>query len=196
MSDQSPVETPKDPVDLKDGEQKKDFVSLETHRRLLDEKKRAQAQLEQLLAEKKARDEEEARKRGDFQKIEEGLKSDLESERQKRKQLEEMFEHGRKLNAVTEALGTIESKWLKLLDVSQVAVHPETGEVDMNSVAKVAEAFKKEFPEAMRKPANMPSAQPAGLSQGSGRILESEWKRLPTLKEMNKWRRDQIVWGQ
>lgn len=193
----APVEQTSDSVNQSDQSAAKDFVSLETHRRLLDEKKKQKALLDELLAKEKMREEEEARKRGDFQKIELGLKEELEVERQKRISLENMFTNGRKLNAVTEALGgNIEPKWLKLLDVNDIVVHPETGEVDHMSVAKVAEAFRKEFPEAIKKGPVLPSQHPQGVQGGSGRIAESEWKKLKSLSEMNKWKRDQIVWGQ
>ena len=193
----APVEQHNDSVNQSDNEGKKDFVSLDTHRKLLDEKKKIQAKLDELAQKDREREELEAKKRGDYEAILKAREEELAKKNAEIDSIKTMIESAKKTNAIIDALGgNIDSKWHKLLDVSDIAINPDTGEVDQGTVARVAEAFKKEFPEAIRKPGMLPSQAPAGTNGGSGRITETEWKSLKTLKEMSKWRRDQIIWGQ
>lgn len=192
MSMEAPVEQPPIPegnggAGTKDGDK---FVNYETHKRLLDEKKKAQQELEILRQEKKARDDEDAKKRGDYEQIIKSREEDLQRERAEKQQLKDSIAYGRKMNAVVDALGgALDSKWYKLIDVDSVVVHPETGEVDPSSVAKVAETLKKEWPEMLKvAPAGLPSAAP----MGTGGITRSEWLKLPP-SEMKKYKLHQIL---
>lgn len=173
----------------------RETVNYETHRKLLDEKKKIQAKLDEILAKEKEREESEARKRGDFEALLKARNEELERERKAREELESRIIQGRKLNAVIEALGgNVEPKWLKLIDVSEVAVNPETGEIDQLTVARQAETLKRDWPEMVRVAGKLPHQAPKGLEGGGGMITESEWKKLGSVKEMNKYRRDQIIW--
>lgn len=170
-----------------------DFVTLETHRRLLDEKKKAQAKLDELLAKEKEREEADAKKRGDYEAILKAREEELQSERAKRLEIEGTLTQGRKLSAVIDALGgSVDPRWYKLIDISNVAINPESGEVDALTVAKVAESLKREWPEMLRATSKLPANAPQGLEGGSGKISREAWKKLPS-KEMLKWKPDQIV---
>lgn len=181
-------------------QQQKDFVSLETHRRLLDEKKKMQdekkkiqAQLEQLLQVEKERQEADARKRGDYETLIKTRDEELAKERQRRIDLESHFIKGQKLSAVIDALGgNVEQKWIRLIDADQVVLNPETGEIDPLSVAKVAESLKTEWPEMLKPGKTFPQDAPKGLHGGNGRISRDEWLKLSS-KDMLKWKADQIV---
>lgn len=179
--------------EIKPDANKADMVSYETHRRLLDEKKKTQAERDQLLAEKKAREEEEARKRGDFEAL---LKSRDEALAKATSELASVREKqvtARKLAAVLDTIdGEVESKWYSLIDVSQVIVNPETGEVDPMSVTKVVEGLRKTWPEMIKNPnaPKLPADAPKG--NGAGKITKEEWLKLSG-KEMGKWKPDQII---
>lgn len=185
-----------EPVAQPENQEAKSSISYETHRKLLDEKKRVQAQLETVLREKQEREEAEARKRGDFEALLKAREEELAKERAQRQELTERITHGMKMNSVIEALGgQVDPKWFKLIDTNEVAVNPETGEIDQMTVARVAESLKKQWPEMMRNTAKLPATAPQGLNGGPGKITESEWRNLKSTADMKKWSRDQIVWG-
>lgn len=174
----------------------KSTINYETHRKLLDEKKKIQAQLEQVLKEKQERDEAEARKRGDFEALLKAREEELSKEREARQELADRITKGRKLNAVIDALGgNVDQKWLKLIDTDEIVVNPETGEVDQMTVARAAESLKKQWPEMIRSTARMPHQAPQGLEGGAGKITESEWRALGNMAKMNAYKYSDIVWG-
>jgi hypothetical protein len=169
-------------------------ISYEAHRKLLDEKKKVQAQLDALLTKDKEREDAEARKRGDYEALLKARDEELAKERAQRQELTERINTGRKINAVIDALGgQVDQKWLRLIETDDVALNPDTGEVDQMTVARVAESLKKQWPEMIQRKATLPPNAPQGNS--GGKISESEWKSLKTVAEMNKWKPDQIVWG-
>lgn len=169
----------------------KSTIAYDTHRKLLDEKKKVQAQLDQLLREKTEREEADARKRGDFDTLLKSREEELSKERAAREALESRITHGRKLNAVIEALGgNVDQKWLRLIDTDDVAVNPETGEVDAMTVARAAESLKKQWPEMIRKTTVLPAGAPAGNNGGT--ITRAEWLKL-SARDMVKYKPEQIV---
>ena len=181
----TPVATPENQNDGKS------TIAYDTHRKLLDEKKKVQAQLDTLLREKTERDEAEARKRGDFEALLKAREDELSKERAARQELSDRITQGRKLNAVIDALGgNVDQKWLRLIDTDDVVVNPETGEVDPMTVARAAESLKKQWPEMLRKTAALPNAAPAG--NGGGMISRADWLKLSS-KEMMKYKPDQIT---
>jgi hypothetical protein len=181
----TPVATPENQNDGKS------TIAYDTHRKLLDEKKKVQAQLDTLLREKTERDEADARKRGDFEALLKAREDELSKERAARQELSDRITQGRKLNAVIDALGgNVDQKWLRLIDTDDVVVNPETGEVDPMTVARAAESLKKQWPEMLRKTATLPNAAPAG--NGGGMISRADWLKLSS-KEMMKYKPDQIT---
>jgi len=173
----TPVATPENQNDGKS------TIAYDTHRKLLDEKKKVQAQLDTLLREKTERDEAEARKRGDFEALLKAREDELSKERAARQELSDRITQGRKLNAVIDALGgNVDQKWLRLIDTDDVVVNPETGEVDQMTVARAAESLKKQWPEMLRKTAALP------------RITESEFKKL-SAKDQQRFRMTDVIWG-
>jgi hypothetical protein len=175
----------------------KSTIAYETHRKLLDEKKKLQAQLESFLSKEKEREEADARKRGDYEALLKAREEELVRERKERQELSDRITHGLKMNSVLEALGgNVDQKWFKLIDTTEVAINPETGEIDQMTVARVAESLKRQWPEMIQRTAKFPAAAPQGVNGGPGKITESEWRTLKSTAEMQKWKRDQIVWGQ
>lgn len=111
-----------------------------------------------------------------------------------RQELTDRINTGRKINAVIDALGgQVDQKWLRLIETDDVALNPETGEVDQMTVARVAESLKKQWPEMIQRKTTLPPQAPQG--NNGGKISESEWKSLKTTAEMNKWKPNQIIWG-
>lgn len=172
-------------------------------RDLLDEKKKEQSEKRALadrIAEFEARDkskeEELARKRGDFDKIIAGkdeelkaAKAELDAGRRRQQEIT-------KLSAFLKTAGAdVDQKWLSLVDTKSIILDPTSGEVDQMSVAQTVDNFKKNWPEAFKKPgATIPTAAPNGGTT-PGKITESAWKKLPAA-DMKKYRYDQIEFGQ
>lgn len=189
----APVEPSVEPVAPTEVKAERDSVALETHRKLLDEKKKLQLKVEAFEAKQKELEEADARKRGDLEAILKSREDELAKEREKRISLETTFERGQKLNAVIDALGgNLDPKWYRLIDVSKVPLNPETGEADQMSVANLVEALKKEWPEMVKHTGSLPSAAPKGLPNGSGAITRSEWMKLPYAK-MREYKPNQII---
>lgn len=171
----------------------KDVVSYDTHRRLLDEKKKTQAERDQLLAEKKQREEEEAKKRGDYEALLKSRDEALAKAQADLASVRETQAKARKLAAVLDSIeGEVEPKWFSLIDVSSVVTNPDTGEIDQMSVTKVVEGLRKTWPEMIKNPnaPRLPADAPKG--NGAGKISKEEWLKLPA-KEMRVWKPDQII---
>lgn len=193
-----PVETSTQGSADEQQQQKQDSVSYETHRRLLDEKKREQAARKQLEAEVEAFrakerqiEEDKLRQQGEFQKLLQLREQENESLKGKLNSFESRFQAASKINAFIKAAGTdLDEKWLRLVDVNSIQFRPDQdGEIDMMSVQSAVETFKKTWPEAF-KPKG--SQIPAEMPNGQGYITESEWKNLPDKK---KYKQNQILWG-
>lgn len=180
-----------EPVVPTETQEQKSTITYETHRKLLDEKKRVQSQLDQLLKEKQELQESDARKRGDFEALLKSREEELAKERSQRQELSDRITNGLKMSSVLEALGgKVDSKWYKLIDVSEVAINPETGDIDQMTVARVAESLKKQWPEMISTKGFLPANAPQGNM--GGRISRSEWLNLSS-KEMMKYKPDQIM---
>lgn len=178
--------------------QKPNTVSYDTHRRLLDEKKKVQKERDDLAAREAERERKELEQKGEWQKINEIEKARADKAEAEASELKNQITGAKKLNAVLGALdSSIDKKYYHLLDIDKIAVDPESGEINQTSVAKLAEQFRQEYPEII-KPKNgarLPNQAPAGSSAET--ISESEWKRLLKEKpaEGLKWKRNQIIWG-
>lgn len=172
----------------------KESVSYDTHRRLLDEKKKLQARLAEIETEKRAKEEEELTRKGETQKLLELAKKEAEELRTKltAKELREV--QAKKLSAVIRGMGAnVDEKWFGVIGqhLDDVVYNPESGEVEQMSVTAIVEDLKKTWPEMMRKPGvGMPADAPKG--SGMGQIERSEWLKLSS-KEMAKYRPEQII---
>ena len=173
----------------------KNTVAYDTHRRLLDEKKKLQQQFEVLAAEKADRERKELEAKGEYQKI-------IELERQKKAEaesklaeLENTFLQGKKVKAFLNALGTgLDEKFYGFLPLEDIVIDPDSKEINMTSVASAAESFKKSYPELLKSKSGvtLPNAAPAGNSANT--ITRSEWLKLCS-KEMLKYGPSQILGG-
>lgn len=172
-----------DPVDTKPGDGDKppkpsgDTVSYDTHRKLLSEKKKLQERLDEIEKEKKQRELEDLEKQENYKKIAELKAKEAEDSKTELMQIKSDLQNSKKLSAVLDVLGPIDKKYWDLIDISQVVVNPETGQIDEMSVTKYAEGWKKQYFEIIQpgNKSNMPSDHP---SPGSG-LTYDEWLTLP-----------------
>lgn len=178
-----------------DAPNKKDSVAYDTYQKVLSEKKKAAERLAVLEAEKAERDRKDMEAKGEYQKLIELERKRADEALSKVSAFEEQMAHARKLKALLDALGgQVDDKFLGFLPIDQIAVDPESKEVNLTSVASVAENFKKNFPELIKNPngPRLPNAAPQG--NDAGKISEAEWNKLPP-KEMAKYKMNQIIWG-
>lgn len=172
----------------------KDSVSYETHRKLLDEKKKVQARAEELEAKFKERELSDLTAKGETSKLLELARKEA-SEYKAKVEAQSLREvQAKKLSAIIRGMGTsIDEKWYGVIGqhIDEIVYDSEAEEIQQMSVTSVVENLKKTWPEMLKKAqAGMPNAAPQG--NGALTILESEWKKL-TSKEMRKWRPDQIT---
>lgn len=173
----------------------KDTVSYQTHRKLLDEKKRVQEENRALAEKLTALDQEKARqakeeleRQGNFQKL-------LEQERAEKKKLED--EHkglldglnsARKRSAVLRHInGKVpESVVQKMLDVDGVAL-AEDGSVVEDTAKLVAQEFERNHPYLVQRDKNG-GGLPGGAAShgGTSKISYQDWCALPSSKEQKE----------
>jgi len=190
----SPVDDQQQPNQSETGDKPKDSVSYETHRKLLDEKKKIQAKLEAIEAEKRQAEEADLVRKGETQKLLDLAKKEAEELRSKLTQKEQREMQAKKMSAVIRGLGTsVDEKWYGVLGqhIDDVVLNPDTGEVEMMSVTSIVDELKKTWPEMLKKPAvGMPADAPKG--DNGGMIERSAWLKL-SAKDMAKYRPEQIL---
>lgn len=168
-------------------------VSYEAHRQLLDEKKKADAKLRELEAEKAERERKEAEKRGEHERL-------LAEERARTAALtaeiaanNERESGRRKLAAVLSAMsGHVDAKFYDLIPYDEVALDA-TGAVEPTSVAAVVAKVRAKYPEIIKAASgpNLPPTAPTGGGT-TGKIKRSDWLKLSTA-DMKKWKPDQVT---
>lgn len=172
-------------------EPKKETVSYDTHRKLLDEKKRVQdekARLEEELKGLKESKEAEERKKleeqGNFKKL-------LEQEREKATRLEQDhlalkqdLENAKKRAAVLKHIkGSVPEKAREWINVSGVALN-EDGSVNPDTAMLVAQEFEKEFYFAVQRDKNGGGLPGDAAKGGNAKLTVAQWKGLKSSKEM------------
>lgn len=172
----------------------KETVSYETHRKLLDEKKKIQARLEQIETDRKASEEAELAKKGELQKLLDMRTKEAGELREKLQREETRKLQAKKLSAIVKGLGApVEEKWYGVLGnhIDDVVYNQEADEIEQMSVTTVVENLKKTWPEMLKRPAaGMPNNAPRGNDAAT--IARDEWLKLPS-KEMAKWGPGQII---
>jgi DNA repair exonuclease SbcCD ATPase subunit len=145
-----------------DGVDQKDKVSYEAYKRLLSQRKSDQEKLksaEERLKELDNLKEEKLRSEGNWkalldareQKLAE-YQEQLENERKSRRDYEEQFIEAAKLNKFQDALGgkLKHEDYFNLVDTSKIAVDPQTGKIDRESVSKYASEWLKAHKELVQ----------------------------------------------
>lgn len=182
-----PVGEP-DPKDPKD-----DVVKFETHKKLLDEKKKlqadheaTQAKLKALEDEKTEREKKEAEEKGDLKKL-------IELERAEKKKLQDQLGEvntslakGAKVQAVLEAInGKVEEQYWGLLDLDSVIIDKTTGLPDETSVKAAAQAFETKYALVIQK-ANGGKLPDNAAKGGAGKLTHAEWIKLPYKEKLER----------
>jgi hypothetical protein len=172
----------------------RDSVTYETHRKLLDEKKKLQARLSEIETDKRQKEEEEMTRKGETQKLLELAKKEADELRSKLNAKEQREVQAKKLSAVIRGMGSnVDEKWFGVIGqhLDEVVYNPDLGEVEQMSVTAIVEDLKKTWPEMLKKsPVGMPADAPKG--SGLGVIERSEWLKL-SAKDMQKYKPEQVI---
>lgn len=178
------------------------FILESDHKRALDDMKKYKAQVADLqtrLSEFDKRDKEIQEKKlaeaGEYQKVIK-LKEDriaelarqVEETKASEDGLKRTLFNGLKLSTVTERLpGRLKNRdYASFIDLDQVALNPETNEIDMDSVDKVVNSFVKQHPSLLE---TNPKVLPGGMARPAQKLSYEEWLNLP-LKEKKLRRKD------
>lgn len=169
-----------------------------TNERLLEESKKykdhyqeVKSKQAEVESQKAVAEEERLRKEGNFQILLEQkekrlkeLEDQLTGEAEKVKVRDTAISNFKKAQAFERELGGKIKKqdYWKHVDFDSIALNPETGAVDMDSLASVAQSFVKDYKELIDFGAagNLPNGSANG--SGSKTLTYEQWKKLP-LKE-------------
>ncbi len=164
----------------------KESVAFETYDKTMAELKKAKAKLAEIEAQKKSdRDKDLAAKENFKLMVEERDKELLET-KQKLTNYEQNYQNAQKLNAVLASLnGEVDEQYWGLIDLSKIAVDPETGSPDKTSAAKYAKEFSSKFSLVVKKPTGVKIPADAANGSGTGVPSYEEWTKMP-LQEMKK----------
>lgn len=179
----------------------KQHVSYETYKKTLDEAKTAKAKLRALEEEKQRIAEEKMIAEGNWKGLLEArdnrikqLEEETNTVKSKYGELNETITGSKKLSKVLSKIGgDIDDKYFGLIDISEVKVNPETGEVDDMSAAKVAENFRTMYPETIKKKFN-PNAMGENKTSSNDApttISYDAWCKL-SWSDQKKWKFSQI----
>lgn len=188
----TPVEPPvPNPVDNEPKDNSKS-VSYESHRKLLDEKKKLAEQLKSIQDTQKAEQEAKLIEDGKLKEALELKEKELKEQIDKNLAFENRHKQAKKLSAIMKGMGTqIDDKWLSVIqDKIDNVSFLEDGSVDKKTVESTVNDLKKQWPEMIETSTpKMPNGKPSGTPST---ITRSEWLKLSS-SEMMKWKPDQII---
>lgn len=177
-------------------------VAYETHRKLLNEKKKRDeelAQAREMIAkhelDAKERIEADLKQKEDYKKLLELREKELNEMKAESEKFKLRITEAKKLDAFLKAVnGVVPDRYWNMIDTDQIVIDLSTGQVDSISVAKAAETFRVTYPEIVQVKGGttgMPQNAPAG---GSASITYEEWKNLPAA-EMRKHLKNVVKQG-
>lgn len=164
-----------------------DWVSYDTHRKLLSEKKKAGdriADLEKRLADidaKAKEDEEKAlQDKEEWKKLHDLKVKELIDAQGKLKSWETRETESRKLSAFLDHLpGAISKDYWGLIPTEKIVINPDTGEIDQTSVTELVADFAKKHTRLIDKPGSgtdgLPKNSPKG---GDANVSYDQWKNM------------------
>ncbi len=157
VSDVSP-DNPSGVSDNQVHDNKPEVVQYDTYRRTVNQMKRQkelneelQGRLEALEHERKSAEEQKMLEKEEYKKLLDVRTRELEETKHKATQATRQLNEGAKLQAFINQLPSQlrNNKYLNWVDVESIAMDPETGAIDSESVKQVVDGFVKEHPEAL-----------------------------------------------
>jgi hypothetical protein len=134
-------------------EKKQDTVEYNTYRKVVGEKKKLQAKLEELMQAETQKQEALDAEKGEHKKLWESTKTDLDKYKSELEQERQGRLNFVKVNKFLSRIdGKIDSKYLDFVPTDMIHLDPETGKVDDMSLDKAVEAFMNEHSVLVQKP--------------------------------------------
>lgn len=166
-------------------DEKPNTVSRDAYETLLGEKKKMgerfksiEAELETFRAEKAKRDEEDLKRKNDYETLLKKKDDELTALKSENGNFKLFFQEQKKLGSFLRTLGApLEQKWHHMIDLEKIKVGND-GAVDEESVTKYVEEYKKTYPETLGKGTGggMPDTKPGS---GGGALKPEDWAKLP-----------------
>lgn len=164
------------------GEKKPDSVAYDSYLKLLDEKKKVQAKLDEYAEKEKKAKEDKLRENNEWKTILETREKELGETKAALQAKVEAETKQAKLNAVLSRIaGKIENDYQILIPIDSVVVNPATGAIDEASAEKVAKDFEAKHARVIQRANGKPTNQEA--PRGNSTLSYEEWTKLPA-KEM------------
>jgi hypothetical protein len=205
-----------DQTSLATDQSQKNTVSYETYRKVIDEIKMLKgkvpeddikskaAQFEEMKAklaalenEKRQKEEDSLRKRGDFEKLLKMREDELAKYRDEAQGLRSKFETAAKYSSFLKNIeGNIAPEYIKLAEdyVDQIPMNPETGAPDDSAAKMIAMEFRKKYAAIIQKPNRSVGIPSDAAKVESTTITYEEWLKLPK-QEMQKRLKDVMSQG-
>jgi hypothetical protein len=144
-------------------EEKKDQVSYESHKKLLDEKKRVQEEKEALTLKLKEIEENKLKEESRYKELFESRENELKAiKEQSEKERKALTEH-RKLEAFLKEVGGVKKEsYVSLIDTDKIIVESD-GSLNKTSLQDYVKSFKEQFPELIKSvdlKSDIPSKEP------------------------------------
>lgn len=189
---QDPAGQEQDPQD------KKDSVSYETHRQLLNEKKKrdeelrkAREDLAKYDQEKRELEEKALKEKEDYKKLFESREKELAEERARREAIESKIIEAQKYKALNKALGaSVPEKFWNLVELDKIAIDPATGMPDEMTTKAYADEFQKNYGEIFVN-RNLPRLPNDGPTRGKTGLTYEQWVKLPYAEK--KKRQNELI---
>lgn len=189
MGDVSNEATSNEVVPPKMDDDNSQYVSYETHKKLLSQRKADQAKAKDLeekynalLAEKQANEEQALAEQGKFKEM-------FEKERQQSQILQDQMREAanrelkfKKEIALKSMLGTLKKDdYLVFADINAIQLSDD-GQIDIESVKEVAEKFQNDHPHLLlQESASLPNGAPK--PPNSNKLSYAEWVQLPAKEQ-------------
>ena len=164
-----------------------DWVSYDTHRKLLSEKKKASdriADLEKRLAEidrmKKESEEKSLADREEWKKLHDLKVKELEQKDKELQNWQQRHNDSRKLQTFLDHLpGSIDNEYWGLVPIEKIVTNPETGEIDETSVTELVADFAKKHHRLIDKPGSGSDGLPKGSPRGvESTVSYEQWLKM------------------
>lgn len=168
-----------------------DTVSLETHRKLLDEKKKMQKKLEEVETAQKARAEKELREKEQYKELLETREKEFEELKSKLTASESEKQDIKKMGSFLKSVNAeIPEQYWGLIDLDSIVVD-DNGSIDQITLKKAVKDFQTKFPEIV-KPKKKPNMPNEAANGGSGKLTYDEWMALE-YKDQLKRQKDVVL---
>jgi len=174
---------------------KNDSVSYESYLKAVNESKAAKEKLREAQALLEKSGEDKMKADGDWKGLLESrdnkineLSAALNEIKSQYGNLNSQVLESKKLSKVLGKLGgDLDNKYFNLIDLDEVKVNPDTGEIDDISVSEVAERYKTTFPETLKSKINPNMlGDNGGSNKNAEKIKYSDWEKL-SYKDQVKW---------